>query len=422
MEKPMKTRLRPLGLSMAALLLGAAGPAKAETSPYYIGVSQALSYNTNPARLPDATAEGSWWSTTSLLGGFDERYGRQHFYGNANVAANVYSSLSQLNSTTYGASAGWDWETINRLSGTMYASYNQSLPNYGGLNQASLLEVQRVIQNSGLAYATAQYGVLSLMQAELRVAYSSVHYDADDLASQLRFSRYELNQTSVRLRLRKQFSGQLTAGTGVAYTKGDYFAIGSEFGRYDVFVTTDWQATGQSSFSGRVGYSWWDYTGVNPYQQNGVTGWLAWNYVPTGKLSFVTRVSYDTQANSVFTSVGGGTPGGVGENQWLTTGLQFTARYAFSGKTSFNASLEYFSQSRDGTDIPLGGGPVVFDDSRNRTVNLLVGATWLPARNWQVDCNLTLNDRNQRASSNQSITLTPYTAYGGSCSAQFLFQ
>jgi hypothetical protein len=412
-----------LRAALAAVLLTVAGAAGAdEPSPWYIGVNQAVSYNSNPSRLIEEFAQGSWWSTTSLVGGFDQSYGRQRFYGNGNVAANVYGSLSQLDNTSYGVTAGWDWSTVNRLSGTVYASYTQGLANYGGFNQANLARVEKVTQDSGLAYATLEYGLLSLLAADVRVAYSTVSYDSDNALANLSFSRYELRQSSVNARVRRQFAGQLIGGVGVAYTKGDYFSTGQEFDRYDVFFTGDWQITGQSNLSGRIGYSRWDYTGSNPYEQTGTTGWLAWRYIPTGKLDFTTRISYDTQANSVFTSVGGGTPGGVGDTDWLTTGLQFNARYAFSGKTSFNAALEYYTQSRDGFGIPPGGGSPTFDGSRNSTFNLLLGATWLPSRSWQVNCNLTLNDRNERRNSSSSISLTPYTAYGGSCSAQFVLQ
>lgn len=406
----MKIRQCPLRLSLAALILSASGMAAAESSPWYIGVNQAFSYNSNVFRQIDEFAQSSWWSSTSLVGGFDQRYGRQRFYASGNVAANVYGQVSQLDNTSYGVTAGWDWETIGRLSGTVYAAYNQNLADYGGFN--TTVQNQKNVEDSALAYATVEYGLVSLWAADLRLAYSSTHYT---LAT---FNRYELDQTSVRLRVRKQFSGQLTAGTGVAYTDGDYFSIGQQFDRVDLFVFANWQVTGLSSLSGRLGYSWSDYTGVNPYDQDGVTGWLAWDYKPTGKLSFKTLVSYDTQANSVFTAVGDGSPVTAGQTQWLTAGLQLTANYAFSAKTSFNASLQYYSQSRDRTDV----GSQVNLEARNTVTNASLGATWTPSRNWQVNCSLTLNDRNQRRGSDQLITLLPYTAYGGSCSAQFVLQ
>jgi hypothetical protein len=417
---PCTTHLR---IALATCLLATADVALAEEpNPWYIGVNQAVSYNSNPSRLVDEFAEGSWWSSTSLVGGFDQRYGRQRFYANGNVAANVYGQLDQLDNTSYGLTTGWDWATVERLSGTVYASYNQGLANYGGFNQSTLARVVKVTQDNALAYATVDYGLLSLLAADVRVAYSSLRYDSDDAIATLSFDRYELNQTSLTARVRKQFAGQLVGGVGLAYTKGDYFSTGQEFDRYDVFLTGNWTITGQSTISGRIGYSTWDYTGPNPSENNGVTGWLAWRYFPTGKLDFTTRISYDTQANSEITSGSTGSAGDSGGSDWLTAGLQFTARYAFSGKTSFNASLEYYSQSRDGFGIPAGGGAPTFDGSRNTTLNLLLGATWLPSRNWQVNCSLTLSDRNESRDAGSSISLTPYTAYGGSCAAQFLFQ
>lgn len=407
----MKTRKRSLCLHVAALLILPVSAA-AETGPWYLGVNQAFSYNSNVFRQIDAFAQSSWWSSTSLVGGFDQRYGRQRFYANGNVAANVYGQLDQLNNTSYGVTAGWDWETAEKFSGKLYASLNQNLANYGGFNVS--VQNQKNIEDSALAYATVEYGLLSLIAADLRMSYSSVHYS---LAS---YDQYELDQASVQARVRKQFSGQLIAGVGAAFTKGDYFSIGQEFDRYDLFVTGNWKITGQSTLSGRIGYFWSDYTGVSPYNQDGGTGWLAWDYVPTGKLSFNTTLSYDTQANSVFTSVGGDPSAGLGQNQWLTAGARVRANYAVSAKTSLNATLEFYQQTRDQT-VLIGGAPVALS-GRNRVTNLLLGATWAPSRNWQINCGLTLNDRNQDRSSSQLITLLPYTAYGGSCAAQFVLQ
>ncbi|MBN8491607.1 MAG: hypothetical protein J0M00_09320 [Burkholderiales bacterium] len=398
-------------LPVAIVLTLGAGATMAENDPWYLGVSQAISYNTNVFRQIDQFAQASWWSSTSLVGGFDQRYGRQRFFGSGNVAANVYGQVNNLDNTSYALNAGWDWETVERLSGRLYASYSQNLADYGGFNVS--LQNQKNIQDSGLLEATVNYGLLSLWLADVRVAYSTVHYSLQS------YDQYELDQASIQARLRKQFSGQLTAGAGMAYTSGDYFAIGQEFDRFDLFATFNWSVTGQSSLSGRLGYRWTEYTGFNPYNQDGFAGWFVWSYNPTGKLKFDTILSYDTQANSVFTSVGSGSASGLGQNQWLTAGLQVNATYAFSAKTSFNAALQFFSQKRDQV-FNVSGQPTAFD-SRNQVTNLQLGGTWTPSRNWQVQCNLTLNDRNLSGSVNPS-SLLPYSAYGGSCSAQFVLQ
>ena len=86
----------------------------------------------------------------------------------------------------------------------------------------------------------------------------------------------------------------------------------------------------------------------------------------------------------------------------------------------------HFSARVPGTEDflinPPPGQPPIPVEARDRVTNLSLGATWLPTRNWQVNCNLTLNDRNQSSNGGSLVTLSPYTAYGGSCAVQFLLQ
>lgn len=412
MESPMTDSLRGMRTTCAAMLFAAASLASAETSPYYIGVNQAFSYDSNVFRLPDAFAEASSWSSTSVVAGFDQPYGRQRFYANGNVAANVYQQLSQLDNTSYGLTAGWDWATIERLTGKLYVSLNQGLGNYGGSNQ--VLTTRKNIQNDALVYGTVQWGLLSLLALDGRVAYSSLRY------SDNRYARYELNQQSVSLGVRKEFSGQLTLGSGLTYTKGDYYSVDQQFDRYDIYLTGAWVASGQSTLRGRLNYSDWDYTGSNPYQRSGVTGWVQWAFVPTGKLSFNTLLSYDTLANAGLTDLGGGSVGSQGDSNQLTWAFQFNANYAASAKVKVNAFLNYYTRTQDYQVNPPAGLPQSTLETRDRVTNLGLGATWTPTRNWLLNCNLSSNNRNQDA--NQPITLSPYQAWGASCSAQFALQ
>ena len=344
--------------------------------------------------------------------GFDQPYRRQRFYGSGNVQYNAYNELDQLNNTSWGIKLGWDWETIERLSGRIDLRANQNLGNYGGAND-TLIRTKNV-QDSALAIASVQYGLVSLLAFTGRVAYSSVHYSAPQ------YARYELDQASINLGALKQFGGQLTLGTGVVYTDGDYFSIGQQFDRYDVYLNVDWRATGLSRITGRLAYSDWSYTGRNTYDTSSVTGFVRWDYVPSGKLSFNTLLSYDTLANSGLTDVGGGNPGGIGDTSQLTGGLQFGVKYALSAKINLTADLNYYARTNDTTVNPPIGLPPGAVQTRDRVTALILGASWTPTRNWLVNCSLNSRSRNQSA--DQPVTLTPYDSWGGSCSAQFALQ
>ena len=115
---------QPAPTLIAALAMLAAASARAdEPNPYYIGASQGLTHDTNVYRTSAPIADT--YSTTSLLGGFDQSFSRQHVYGAANVGYNKYRDQTTLDNTSYGVNAGWDWQTINELSGSVGVNASQ---------------------------------------------------------------------------------------------------------------------------------------------------------------------------------------------------------------------------------------------------------------------------------------------------------
>jgi hypothetical protein len=394
---------RKLALLSATALVVSAGIAHAETSPYYIGVTQGFGYDSNVFRQESDLEQASAWGSSGVVAGFDQPYGRQRFYGSGNVQYNYYNQLSQLDNTSYGLTGGWDWETIERLSGTLTASFNQNLGNYGGANDTGI--TTKNIQNSTLVLGTANYGEISLLVIHGALGYSSVRFTAPQYAFRV------LDQSTATLGVRKLISGQLRLGTGFTFTDGDYTDIDETFKRYDLFVNGAWELTGLSTVNARLNYTW--RTDTNAFgaetDDSGLTGWISWNYKPTGKLTFDTYLSYDTLANGVFGDLGGGVEGYVGDSNRLTTTLRLTGNYQATSKIAVNTSLAFYVQDN-----------VEFDSSNSsdRVFNALLGATWTPTRNWQVACNINWNSRDSTGTGGR----TPYDAYGAFCSAQFALQ
>jgi hypothetical protein len=96
--------------------------------------------------------------------------------------------------------------------------------------------------------------------------------------------------------------------------------------------------------------------------------------------------------------------------------------YAATSKIQVNAFLNFYSRTRDFLVNPPPGLPPQPLETRDRVTNLGLGANWTPTRNWLVNCNLSLNDRNQSSSTIDPALLSPYSAWGASCSAQFVLQ
>ena len=129
MPTPSRTTLRAAALtSLTALSCLCGGAALAQRSPYYLGVSQALSYESNLYRLGDGQvlpahlSKSDTLSGTSLVAGIDQTISRQRVYGSANLRANRYANNKSLDNQSYGLNLALDWATVNNLSGTLSTS------------------------------------------------------------------------------------------------------------------------------------------------------------------------------------------------------------------------------------------------------------------------------------------------------------
>ena len=119
-----------LRLLLAPCLALACTAAMAQSSPYYIGVAQTLAHNSNLVALrdnqpvPAGLSKSDTVSSTALVAGIDQPFGRQRLTGTANLSSNRYSRNSEFNSSGYALRLGLDWQTIERLSGRVSGRKN----------------------------------------------------------------------------------------------------------------------------------------------------------------------------------------------------------------------------------------------------------------------------------------------------------
>ena len=106
--------------------------------PYYIGVAQTFTRDTNLLRAPDSVpAIGDTISSTSLLGGVNRSIGRQRVYVNGSAQYNRYRENSLYDNTGYSLVGGVDWSTVGRVSGSVNATTSKQLADLGGSCSAS---------------------------------------------------------------------------------------------------------------------------------------------------------------------------------------------------------------------------------------------------------------------------------------------
>ena len=110
------------GLMLLGMLTGFAA---AEPNPYYLGASLGWSHDNNLLRLgnteatPAGLQKADSITTVSLLAGLDQPIGRQRVFGNITAGHNSLSNNPIFNNDSYSLGTGLDWETAERISGTV---------------------------------------------------------------------------------------------------------------------------------------------------------------------------------------------------------------------------------------------------------------------------------------------------------------
>ena len=238
------------GASTGGTLGGPSDP-----NPYYIGVSQAFTHDTNVYRIPDGPADT--YSSTSLLGGFDQMLGRQHVFGRAVVSNNRYQDETTLDNVSYSAYVGLDWDTIEHLSGRVYASFNRGLsspPAGAGTPVAA-----QNISDTQTIEALIRWGGPSLLSLEGGASYSNVGYSSPQYVAS------EFNKSSANINLFYHGGGPLRIGIGV---RADATRTPQAFvdpatgqvqstrlnGQY-VDLLADYDVTGQIGANARLSYT-----------------------------------------------------------------------------------------------------------------------------------------------------------------------
>jgi len=402
------TRQRLLAALIAA---GLCSLTQAETSPYYIGASQTFSHDSNLLRLsdtqvaPDGFSKSDTISTTSLLAGIDQPFGRQRAYGNISLRANRLSNNETFNNEGYSLTGGLDWETIEHISGSIKATANRNLARFNtediGLVTKKNLETTQQID------ATVRVGVVTAFTVEATAGHRSVDYTAAE------YQGREFRQDNISLGLRYRPSSATTLGVEVRDTKGKYpkfrqFTDGTfeadRFERRDLGFTAYVAPSDVSSFSGRVSFGKTDYEVATERSFSGATGYVSWNWKPTGKLRFDTRLTRDPGQDSYFfdSAISNATI----EYSRVTTALRVRADYELSAKVGLNASVGASHRSLAST---------LFNSTQtgsDRSTNLALGALWTPTRSLQFGCDLSHDRRRGEQPLSSNLSDTTYSCYG----------
>jgi hypothetical protein len=411
---------RPALASALIALLGCAGAARGEASPYTIGVSETYSHESNLVRLPDEAplpaalyAKTDWIASTALFGGIDQPIGRQRVYLNATLRDNHFRYNSVYNNLGFGLAGGLDWSTADRVSGNVTLSSNRNLASFNRNTANNAPDVVKNIERTDVFGLTARVGVVTDVTIEGGLTHQSKRFSETG-------ANLDLQQDVLSLATRYRIGGELTLGAGLRYTDGRYPENDDSFKGTNVDVTANWVPNAVSTLDARLSVGNSRHSLATAQDFSGATGALSWRWRPTAKLSFNTTLSRDTGTDSSFesgTTIFGTPVTANADNSRLTTGLGVDASYAATAKIQVDASYKRSARKLTNSLAINAGLPASTTDADTLTQTRL-GARWAPTRTMQFDCSIA---HESRSADNASLTYA-YHANTVACSGQFALQ
>lgn len=427
--RPRHIPQRPAGLptsAIAAIALAAVSSSpRAEVSPWYLGLSETITHESNVYRVPDSAQlqapyfKSDTLSGTALLGGLDQQWGRQHLGATISVSNNRYQHNSSRNNTSYSLGANLEWETVERVSGRLSVASDQSLARLIDTSNSQVITLRNEVRNNQLD-AVARIGAVTRLTLEAGAGYRDTNYSA------AQYDRYDNRQTYGSLGVRWQASPALQVGSALRMTHGNYphfpatgAATGSgiydpdSFRRTDLDLNALWTPSGATNVSVRFSPTQTRYDRNTVRNLSGVTGLIRGDWQPRGRLKLSAYLSRDNgQSSDVFNlSVAGGNLPGVNDYGRVTTALQLNATYDVSAKTSVTANLGQSRRNLVNTTF-VSGTQLAQNTGSDNTNTLSFGARWAPFRSVQTGCDLSREQRHAQNALSWSYRYTSWSCFG----------
>ena len=404
----------------APAVAGAAAPV-----PWYVGVSQGFTHDTNVYRVP--AGPGDTYSSTVLFGGFDQRISRQRVFGTASVSLNRYQDETPLNNTSYDLAAGLAWETLYDLSGSLNATLDQHLS--APAASVATPQARRNLARRQSVDGVARWGGASVLTLEGTLGYASLDYSAPE------FVTSESSKEYGSLGLYYRQSPGLRLGVAVrldrtrtpqAFQQPDGTFVSNRLNGRHLDFLADYELSDRLDAHGRLSYTKETNSSAGSDADfSGLTGDVRLAYRPTAKLAFnlfaARQAGFDTNYSGALAPPGDTTPitaptAGLYENNRVTTSFGLGATYAATSKINVNAALNY-ARARIVSTLSATSGSVGSPDVVDKIQSAALGATYAISRPWLLACNLAYEKRDV-----SGAVAYAYNATSIGCSARFTWR
>lgn len=371
------SKFRPLVFLSGGLLVATSASAVPEDAfrPY-------VSYNvTRDDNLFRTATDAETETINQLSAGInvDLPISRQHVLARAAVSKTQFSRFGDLDYSGRDLLGQWNWQLGNLWSGDLGYSNSRTLASFADFQQ----RLQNIRTQTGRFFDAAYQ-----LHPEWRVKAGLSRYDLTNSAASQ--SYVDATSDTAQLALNYVSPTSSTVGLQVKRIDGklpnrqpiDTFFYDNSYRQTEYNATADWAFSGNSRFTGRLGYTKRAHDQVSERDFSGIAGRLGMSWMLAGKTSVDFAVwrelgSVDTGAASYY----------------VTKGASITPAWAVSSKFNLQGRLSY--ENRD-----YQGDPRVIDFAarQDKVRTLSLGAFYNPWRNTQ----LGLNYQTDRRDSNQA--------------------
>jgi hypothetical protein len=411
-ETPMNLhRLPALKALCCASLLCCAMQSHAQTSPYYLGVSETVTHDSNLERArTGAPSLSDTYLATGVRLGMDQTISRQRLTANLNANRNQFRNQKRFDNTDYALTTRLDWDTAERLSGSLAAESRQSLDRYD-VDNTGTFDGKNLVRSHTVS-AQARIGLVTMYTFDGGLSANRVNYEATP--------RRDVRQWTGNGGISVRPGSGLQVRVGARYTDASYpnYSTGAGDGvkRRDLDFTGTIEASGASTLTARLSRTRETHSAQLVRDNNTWTGALAWNWHPTGKLSLDTTLSRDSNIGSSSFDIGALTFDT--SDTRLRTTLALRAQWELTGKVLLGAGASTSRRTLDNSLSTIIGSSVSSASDRTQAWDLSV--RYLPTRNVELGCGVHWEDRSV-SDPNSTITYA-YDVTVLNCSGQLYWR
>jgi len=383
---PHALRILTAACALHALPVVAAPADEVPEEGFVVNLGQSVRWEDNLFRLPDGESPPDGGSRSDRVSrssaglGFRHTYGLQRIAAGVEVAHRSYAEHDELDATTRSASGRWDWAAGKQWTGTATLLQRQAPRSFDDTDQR--IRSINTLRRGGVDANYWWHPDWSLLAGAER---TRSRFSDDRSAA----SEYDETAFEAGVGFRPKSGNRLSLVARRAH--GDYpnrtpsATIDSGYEQRDLRLRGEWALTGISKLSGYLGYTSREYEHVNSLDFDGPTGRVAFDWVPTGKLSFqfVARREIGSEYEVI-------------DNYVVTRGLGVEGRWAATDKIGVRARAEQLWRDRGNV------GVTALDDDRTRLYGLSVD--YAPLRT------LTISASAQRAQRSAAGRASDYSA------------